>query len=69
MTVGIFPGLKQTLAYTVRAHDDGRYFSGAGLRMTICTSFGLRLTLAYTVRAKDDHRYFSWAQADPRVKC
>ena len=41
MTIGTFPGLSQTLAYTVRAKDDRRYFSG------------LRQNLSYTVRAKD----------------
>ena len=55
MTVGTPPGLRQTLASTVRAKDDHRYFSG------------LRETLAYTVRGKDDHRYFTRAQADPSI--
>ena len=57
MTIGTFPGLRQTLAYTVMAKDDH------------CTSLGLRHTLVYIVRAKDDHMYFSCAQADPRVHC
>ena len=57
MTIGTSPGLRQTLAYTVRDKDDSRYFSGA------------QQTLAYTVRDKDDCRYFSGAQANPRCRC
>ena len=52
MTVGTFPGTRQSLAYTVRAKDDCIYFSKA------------QQTLAYTVKAKDDRMYFSGAQED-----
>ena len=53
MTVGTSLGLRQTIAFTLSAKDDRRYF------------LGLRQTLAYTRRAKDDHRYFSGTPADP----
>ena len=53
MTVGTSLGLRQTLAFTLRAKDDHRYFLG----------------LAFTVRAKDDCRYFSGTQADPSFHC
>ena len=57
MTIGTSQWLRQTLAFTVRAKDDHKYFSG------------LRETLAYTLRAKDDHMYFFGGHVDPSIHC
>ena len=57
MTVGTSLGLRQTLALTVRAKDDRRYFSGT------------QADPSFTLRAKDDSRYFSGTQADPSFNC
>ena len=55
MTECTSPRLRQTLAYTVMAKDDGMYYSGA------------QADPSFTVRAKDDHSYFFGAQADPSL--
>ena len=57
MTVDTSMGLRPTLAYTIRAKDDQRYFSGT------------QADPRFTLMAKDDHKYFSGTQVDPSFHC
>ena len=67
MTIGTFPGLRQTLEYTVRMTVGNS--PPAWLRMTLGTFQGIRQTLDHTIMAKDDCKYCSKAQPDPSVHC